>query len=902
MNPVFATEEIITDVPIETLVEIPVEAPVDMPVDETPVNNEGVIHLSFQSENLTVTEGVAGNILSVEATTTNGESLSYEWKNTNEVLLDNGNESTYIIPSTLVPGVYFFYCELSAPNCLPLNSGPIQVTVLEAEIEEHVHDLSGVYHTDDNEHWKVCYCGFITEPEPHTPGDWEVTQEPTVTEDGFRQKTCTACDWITHQELIPAIVEITTEEDLRRALESTTPATIYVNESLTLTDLVSLGSSHTLALASSVTLSLDNNNRTNTIHIPKDKELILKGLGTLDLQSRTGPAMVVEGVFTLEADAHIVVRGTSDMTLAINDGGRFKSSGFVQVQNTRGMGIWMYHEGGLVFEGGLLEITNSGGSGIDAFCLDITATDVQVASSGGTGILAHYITIEDTDFTISNSDGVGVKASPGINSYCNIKNSLVSIQSSGTGLILGSSSTLIDSELLIHNPAGTGLSIHNNMEVDNSQITILAEEEESIGALFYGQVLSNSTTDIYLQEGASLATNYVTFNDRSFGLQTRDIVSVEEDGNNARTDGLSTGTYTWDEGLFVKEGLGGIDFASWDYELVPGEPCEITYNLQGIGDFDSEVDLETSCLECVVDGATITLCENHEVGDEYELTLQSTAYPGIYATETFQVKELHSHDFGEDWCGDASYHWKECDCGLISSKEEHEKSDWIEEEGFRYNKCNICDQRLDYEELATSDYEVLSHFGTWSGSGNLSAKIAASPNDFARLLLGEDEVQEAAYTLEETYILRNNQSTITLKESYLKTLDPGTYAFVADYLQGESEPITLTILEEDEGEDGKGEETPGGENTEDGKGEGENTEDSKEEKEEEKDETKPDTTKPEDSNSTDTDTKKTGTTSSTSANSDKGPTSPKTGDMSLALFYLLLLALSTNVLLYKRRK
>lgn len=54
-----------------------------------------------------------------------------------------------------------------------------------------------------------CECGeTYSEPlpfAPHTPGDWVTVKEPTETEDGLKQKTCTVCGTVTDEETIGKI-------------------------------------------------------------------------------------------------------------------------------------------------------------------------------------------------------------------------------------------------------------------------------------------------------------------------------------------------------------------------------------------------------------------------------------------------------------------------------------------------------------------------------------------------------------------------------------------------------------------------------------------------------------------------------------------------------------------------
>ncbi|MDR1404936.1 MAG: Ig-like domain-containing protein [Candidatus Methanoplasma sp.] len=93
---------------------------------------------------------------------------------------------------------------------------------------------------------------------------------------------------------------------------------------------------------------------------------------------------------------------------------------------------------------------------------------------------------------------------------------------------------------------------------------------------------------------------------------------------------------------------------------------------------------------------------------------------------------------------------------------------------------------------ATPSYSVISHFNDWSGSGSATAKIDGDHTEFIRLLLSGSAVDSNDYSVSE------GSTVITLKESYLKTLAAGTHIFVAEFSDGESGDITLTVSKTDE--------------------------------------------------------------------------------------------------------
>lgn len=56
------------------------------------------------------------------------------------------------------------------------------------------HVYSGVWGSDDNQHWQICDdCGEPSEKEDHHFGDWTITKQPTCTEEGAREHTCVEC-------------------------------------------------------------------------------------------------------------------------------------------------------------------------------------------------------------------------------------------------------------------------------------------------------------------------------------------------------------------------------------------------------------------------------------------------------------------------------------------------------------------------------------------------------------------------------------------------------------------------------------------------------------------------------------------------------------------------------------
>ncbi|MCL1846371.1 MAG: right-handed parallel beta-helix repeat-containing protein [Coriobacteriia bacterium] len=84
-------------------------------------------------------------------------------------------------------------------------------------------------------------------------------------------------------------------------------------------------------------------------------------------------------------------------------------------------------------------------------------------------------------------------------------------------------------------------------------------------------------------------------------------------------------------------------------------------------------------------------------------------------------------------------------------------------------------------------YTTLTNFGTWTGSGTVSGKVDADASKFGRLTLNGNVVNPANYTV------TSGSTIITLKESYLKALANGSYIYIAEFSDGYSEYIRLTV-------------------------------------------------------------------------------------------------------------
>ena len=71
----------------------------------------------------------------------------------------------------------------------------------EGSTPPHEHSYGG-WKNNGTQHWKECSCGDKTEVGNHTFDDWTITKEPTTTETGSRERTCSICKY-TQEETIP---------------------------------------------------------------------------------------------------------------------------------------------------------------------------------------------------------------------------------------------------------------------------------------------------------------------------------------------------------------------------------------------------------------------------------------------------------------------------------------------------------------------------------------------------------------------------------------------------------------------------------------------------------------------------------------------------------------------------
>ena len=69
----------------------------------------------------------------------------------------------------------------------------METSLEEVTIAKGEHSYS--YKSDANGHWEECECGDKLQSAAHTFGQWVVTKDPTVTEKGSQERTCSVCGY-----------------------------------------------------------------------------------------------------------------------------------------------------------------------------------------------------------------------------------------------------------------------------------------------------------------------------------------------------------------------------------------------------------------------------------------------------------------------------------------------------------------------------------------------------------------------------------------------------------------------------------------------------------------------------------------------------------------------------------
>ncbi|MDR0626682.1 MAG: hypothetical protein LBG11_05395, partial [Bifidobacteriaceae bacterium] len=87
-------------------------------------------------------------------------------------------------------------------------------------------------------------------------------------------------------------------------------------------------------------------------------------------------------------------------------------------------------------------------------------------------------------------------------------------------------------------------------------------------------------------------------------------------------------------------------------------------------------------------------------------------------------------------------------------------------------------------------HQVVEPFGSWSGQGEATAVVEGSPTDLIGLVLDGVLVDPSVYTVTAGPA---GSVSITLTNGYLASLPVGVYQFIAEFTDGVSGPISLSI-------------------------------------------------------------------------------------------------------------
>lgn len=152
---------------------------------------------------------------------------------------------------------------------------------------------------------------------------------------------------------------------------------------------------------------------------------------------------------------------------------------------------------------------------------------------------------------------------------------------------------------------------------------------------------------------------------------------------------------------------------------------------------------------------------------------------------------------GSGWAHDAKNHWHICRCGEVLDKAEHtfkwvvDKPATVEAKGERHEECTVCGEKGKTEEIAILKPEIIDGKGQTSvveAAKDLSFRSNAPIKYFQKVLVDDKEVAA------ENYVLTEGSTIVTLKASFLKTLDVGEHKLSVVSTTGTAE-TTFTVAE-----------------------------------------------------------------------------------------------------------
>jgi hypothetical protein len=109
----------------------------------TPPVQPAITIITQPTAEMTVTAGSISGSLSVAATVTEGATLSYQWysntlqSNTGGRIITGAASSSFALPTDLIAGTYYYYCEVRATGgAIPVISRVAKITVLNGDGDE----------------------------------------------------------------------------------------------------------------------------------------------------------------------------------------------------------------------------------------------------------------------------------------------------------------------------------------------------------------------------------------------------------------------------------------------------------------------------------------------------------------------------------------------------------------------------------------------------------------------------------------------------------------------------------------------------------------------------------------------------------------------------------------------
>lgn len=205
---------------------------------------------------------------------------------------------------------------------------------------------------------------------------------------------------------------------------------------------------------------------------------------------------------------------------------------------------------------------------------------------------------------------------------------------------------------------------------------------------------------------------------------------------------------------------------------------------------------------------TMSIDSAYFAGKDYAVKVNGTSVK-LSAKGTYELKDVegdvnvtvegilkHEPD-GSGCAHDAKNHWHVCRCGEVLDKAEHtfewvvDKPATVEAKGEKHQECKVCGEKGKSEEIAILTPEIIDGKGQTmvvDAAKDLSFRSSAPIEFFQKVLVDDKEVTA------ENYVLTEGSTIVTLKTSFLKTLDVGEHKLSVVSATGTAE-TTFTVAE-----------------------------------------------------------------------------------------------------------